>query len=91
MNSSLVMFKKIKFLLERVEKISRGKTMISIYQEIKKTVKTYLEQLQQQILKEELVLKKDEKFEKNFILNLCVLINTVDYTKETVNKMNDII
>lgn len=65
--------------------------MISIYQEIKKTVKTYLEQLQQQILKEELVLKKDEKFEKNFILNLCVLINTVDYTKETVNKMNDII
>lgn len=91
MNSSLVMFKKIKFLLERVEKISRGKTMISIYQEIKKTVKAYLEQLQQQILKEEMVLKKDEKFEKNFILNLCVLINTVDYTKETVNKMNDII
>jgi len=45
MNSSLVMFKKIKFLLERVEKISRGKTMISIYHEIKKTVKTYLEQL----------------------------------------------
>lgn len=30
-NSSLIMFKKIKFLLERVEKISRGKTMIKIY------------------------------------------------------------
>lgn len=38
-----------------------------------------------------MALKKDDKFEKNFILNICVLINTVDYTKETVNKMNDII
>ena len=28
---------------------------------------------------------------KRFILNLCVLINTIDYIKETINKMNDVI
>lgn len=37
------MFKKIKFLLERVSKISRGKTMTSIYECIKKNIKGYLE------------------------------------------------
>lgn len=43
LNSSLIMFKKIKFLLERVEKISRGKTMIKIYEKIKHTIKFYIE------------------------------------------------
>lgn len=90
-NSSLIMFKKIKFLLERASKISRGQTMVSIYRTIKINIKKYIEIVQSQILKEELLLKKEDKEEKRFLLNLCVLINTVDYTKETVNKMNDII
>lgn len=37
------------------------------------------------------MVRKDSAGEEIFILNLCVLINTVDYIKETVNKMNDVI
>lgn len=89
-NSSLVMFNKIKYLLERASKISRGKTIVDIYRSIKATVVRYLELVRAQIGREEALLKREEKQEKRFLLNLCIVINTVDYVKETVNKMNDV-
>ena len=89
-NSSLLMFNKIKFLLERASKISRGKTIVDIYRSIKGTIVKYLETLKAQILKEEQLLRKEEKQERRFVLNLCMIINTVDYVKETINKMNDV-
>lgn len=89
-NSSLVMFNKIKYLLERASKISRGKTIVDIYKSIKATIVRYLEMVRGQISKEELLLKREDKQERRFLLNLCMIINTVDYIKETINKMNDV-
>jgi hypothetical protein len=89
-NSSLVMFNKIKYLLERASKISRGKTIVDIYKSIKATIVRYLETVRAQIGREEALLKREEKQERRFLLNLCMIINTVDYVKETINKMNDV-
>ena len=65
--------------------------MVEIYRSIKANVNRYIEAIRNQISKEELVLKKEENQYRRFLLNLCVLINTVDYIKETVSKMNDVI
>ena len=65
--------------------------MVEIYRCIKANINKYIDMVKAQITKEELAIKKDEKNEKRFVLNLCVLINTIDYIKETVNKMNDVI
>lgn len=89
-NSSLIMFNKIKYLLERASKISRGKTIVDICKSIKGTIIKYIDNVRNQIGKEEALLKKDEKQERRFVLNLCMIINTVDYIKETINKMNDV-
>jgi hypothetical protein len=89
-NSSLVMFNKIKFLLDRASKISRGKTMVMVKSVVQKIITEYIDRVGQQVSKEESLLKKDEKSEQRFILNTCVLINTLDYVKETLKKMTDI-
>ena len=65
--------------------------MVEIYKSIKESIKRYIDIIKSQIMKEELMLKKEPKTKKRFILNLCVLINTIDYIKETINKMNDVI
>lgn len=65
--------------------------MVDIYRIIKQNLNRYIESLRTQIGKEEAILKKDEKFDKRFLLNLCVFINTIDYMKETINKMTDVI
>lgn len=91
LGSSMVMFNNIKFLLERGSKISRGKTMMEVQGLIRRVIGEYLSQLQAQILKEEMYWKKDENFENKFLLNICVLVNTLDYIKETLSKMNDIV
>lgn len=41
--SSLIMFKKIKYLLERAAKISRGRTITEIYKIIRLLVRDYIE------------------------------------------------
>ena len=91
LNSSLVMFNKIKFLLDRASKISRGKTMLQIKEVIQKVIRKYLGLVQAQISKEEQVLKKESNTEERFIMNICVLINTLDYVKETLSKMTEIV
>lgn len=90
LNSSLVMFNKIKFLLDRASKISRGKTMLQIKGVIQKVVRKYLGLVQMQIGKEEQLLKKDSH-DRRFIVNICVLVNTLDYVKETLSKMTEIV
>lgn len=65
--------------------------MVDIYRIIKQNLNRYIETLRTQIGKEEAILKKDEKLDKRFLLNLCVFINTIDYMKETINKMTDVI
>lgn len=65
--------------------------MVDIYRCVKTNINKYIDLVKAQITKEELAIKKDDKNEKRFVLNLCVLINTIDYIKETVNKMNDVI
>lgn len=65
--------------------------MVEIYRSIKANINKYIDLVKTQITKEELAIKKDDKNEKRFLLNLCVLINTIDYIKETINKMNDVI
>ena len=65
--------------------------MVDIYRAIKVSINRYIDQVKAQVTKEELAIKKDDKNEKRFLLNLCVLINTIDYIKETINKMNDVI
>lgn len=65
--------------------------MVEIYRCIKANINKFIDQVKAQIMKEELSMKKDDKNEKRFLLNLCVLINTIDYIKETINKMNDVI
>jgi len=65
--------------------------MVEIYKCIKANINRYIDMVKAQITKEELAIKKDDKNDKRFVLNLCVLINTIDYIKETVNKMNDVI
>lgn len=91
LSSSMVMFNNIKFLLDRGSKISRGKTMVEVQGVIRRVIGEYLQQVQSQILKEEMYLKKDSSFENTFLLNLSVLVNTLDYIKETLGKMNDIV
>lgn len=90
LNSSLVMFNKIKFLLDRASKISRGKTMLQVKKLVQRIVVKYITFLKNQISKEENYLKKDEKVEARFLLNICVLVNTLDYVKETLKKMTEI-
>ena len=90
LNSSLVMFNKIKFLLDRASKISRGKTMVEIKEVIQKVVKKYLDLIRLQIEKEEQLLKKESN-DKRFITNICTLVNTLDYVKETLSKMTEIV
>ena len=41
LNSSMLMFFKIKSLIERASKISRGRTMVDIYKCIKENVNKY--------------------------------------------------
>ena len=65
--------------------------MVEIYKSIKESINRYIDIIKSQIMKEELMLRKEPKMKKRFILNLCVLINTIDYIKETINKMNDVI
>lgn len=65
--------------------------MVEIYKSIKESVNRYIDAVKAQIMREEMLLKKDPKARKRFVLNLCVLINTIDYVKETINKMNDVI
>ena len=65
--------------------------MVEIYKSIKESINRYIDIIKSQIMKEELMLRKEPEMKKRFILNLCVLINTIDYIKETINKMNDVI
>ena len=65
--------------------------MVKIYNSIKESVNRYIEAIKAQVMKEEMLLKKEPKARRRFVLNLCVLINTIDYVKETINKMNDVI
>lgn len=65
--------------------------MVDIYRVIKQSLNKYIETIRGQVSKEEAILRKDERHDKRFLLNLCVFINTVDYMKETVNKMTDVI
>ena len=91
LNSSLVMFNKMKFLLDRASKISRGKTMVQIKGVIQKVVTKYLHMVQQQIAKEEQLLKRNSDTEERFIVNICVLVNTLDYIKDTLSKITEIV
>lgn len=90
LNSSLVMFNKIKFLLDRASKISRGKTMLQIKGVIQRVVQKYVGLLRAQVAKEAAQLRKDAN-QRRFVVNLCVLVNTLDYVKETLSKMTEIV
>jgi hypothetical protein len=84
------MFNKIKFLLDRASKISKGKTMVQIKEVIQKVVKKYVDLIRLQIGKEEQLLKKESN-DKRFIVNICTLITTLDYVKDTLSKMTGIV
>jgi len=64
--------------------------MVDIYRVIRQNLNKYIETLRAQVGKEEAALKKDG-MDRRFLLNLCVFINTIDYMKETISKMTDVI
>ena len=91
LNSSLIMFNTIKFLLNRASKISRGKTMNNIKNVIQEMVGKYVSLVDAQVAKEQQMLKKNPEAQERFILNMCALISTLDYIKDTLSKLSEIV
>lgn len=88
LNSSMLMFSKIKHLLKRASSISKGQTMFSIFNVVRRVVTRYLEQIQNQFIKEQ---KNWKKNESDFLIKTCIFINTIDYIKETLGTVSDLV
>jgi hypothetical protein len=86
LNSSLIMFTKIKHLLNRASTLSRTQTMYDVYTVIKSNITLYLNSLNEKVLKDDRNSKKDEI---KFFRDVCILLNTVDYIKETLQSVQD--
>ena len=91
LGSSFVLFTKVKQLLDRASKISRGHTMLQVVRCIKSIITKYLDLVRGQIGKEEAMLRKEEKTERRFLLNLSILLSTVDYIRDTLAKLSDLV
>lgn len=88
LNSSMLMFSKIKHLLKRASSISKGQTMFSVFNVVRRVVTRYIDQVKIHFGKE---FKNTKKNEKDFILKTCIFINTVDYIKETLGTVSDLV
>jgi len=80
LNSSLIMFTKIKQMMNRASTLSRTQTMFDIYSVIKTNIIIYLNTLNERVIKDDRNSKKDEH---KFFGHVCIYLNTVDYIKET--------
>lgn len=88
LNSSMLMFSKIKHLLKRASSISKGQTMFSVFNVVRRVVSRYISDMDDKFVKEE---KMSRKNESDFILRTCIYINTVDYVKETLGTVSDLV
>lgn len=86
LNSSLIMFTKIKHLLKRASTLSRTQTMQDVYNVIRRNILIYLNELNNKIVRDE---KNSRKDEAKFFRDVCILLNTVDYIKETLQSVHD--
>lgn len=88
LNSSMLMFSKIKHLLKRASSISKGQTMFSIFNVVRRVVARYIESVKNSFIEEE---RNSRKNEPAFILKTCIFMNTVDYIKETLGTVSDLV
>jgi len=86
LNSSLIMFTKIKHLLNRASTLSRTQTMFDVYTVIKQNILYYLNMLNDKVLKDD---RNSKKIEIKFYQDVCIYLNTVDYIKETLQSVQD--
>jgi hypothetical protein len=89
LNSSMLMFSKIKHLIKRASSISKGGIMYDIFKVVKNTVGKYIGQVGEAFKKDQKSLMK--KNEEEFIKRACVYLNTIDYIKETLESVADLI
>ena len=69
--------------------LSKGKTLALITEVIKRSINAFVDLMIKFLNKEDMNIKKENE-EQTFLLKLLLLvINTLDYIKETVDRIND--
>lgn len=87
--SSIILFKLINLLVERVSNLSKGKTLAMITEVIKRSICVFVEQMMKFLNKEDSSIKKENE-EESFLIKLILLvINTLDYFKEAVERIHE--
>jgi vacuolar protein sorting-associated protein 53 len=88
LNSALLMFNKMKHLINRASKISESQTMFDIYRVIKQTIKNFV-----QLISDDGKVKEKSKTKNYafFFNSICIYVNTIDHVKDTLPSVNDLL
>jgi len=87
-DSSITMFNVFKAVMKRASRYSRSQTMFNIWRVFQRCMKIYVEEVLIRLGREERMKGKDET---NFEIFACLITNTGDYCKETLNGLVDTI
>ena len=89
LNSSMHMFSNIKHLLKRASSISKGQIMFDVFNVVRRVIALYIQKVSDTFKSDEKSLARRQ--EKNFVVRACIYINTIDYIKETLDSVSDLV
>lgn len=84
--SSFQLFSDFKSVLKRAANYSRTQTMFDIFNVLRRALRTYADELQSKMEKEDRVKQKDEVTFDTFI---CLAVNSAELCKDTISGLSD--